>query len=167
MKALLFSDAQALVNEHGQKVIIPEIYTSIADQAFYGLQLTSVEIPGSISTIGQYAFFENQLENIESKVNLEHWVEASDLLETLTKNLQKYEKSKSEAQELYSFVESEWIDLRKKLDSSSVKVNDPMRINAEREISESKRFLDEGDIDSTLSSLGKTDEIIENLRRRI
>ena len=42
-----------------------------------------------------------------------------------------------------------------------------MRINAEREISESKRFLDEGDIDSTLSSLGKTDEIIENLRRRI
>ena len=111
--------------------------------------------------------WKNQLENIESKVNLEHWVEASDLLETLTKNLQKYEKSKSEAQELYSFVESEWIDLRKKLDSSSVKVNDPMRINAEREISESKRFLDEGDIDSTLSSLGKTDEIIENLRRRI
>ena len=111
--------------------------------------------------------WKNQLENIETKVNLEHWVEASDLLETLTKNLQKYEKSKSEAQELYSFVESEWIDLRKKLDSSSVKVNDPMRINAERKISESKRFLDEGDIDSTLSSLGKTDEIIENLRRRI
>lgn len=64
MKALFSSDAQALVNEQGQKVIIPEIYTSIADQAFYGLQLTSVDIPGSISTIGQYAFFANQLENI-------------------------------------------------------------------------------------------------------
>ena len=109
----------------------------------------------------------NQLEDIETKVNLEQWVEASDLLELLTKNLQKYEKSKSEAMELYSFVESEWIDLRKKLDSSQIKVNDSMRMNAESKISESKKFLEEGDIDSTLSSLGKTDEIMENLRRRI
>jgi hypothetical protein len=109
----------------------------------------------------------NQLEDIEIKVNLEQWVEASELLELLTKNLQKYEKSKSEAQELYSFVESEWIDLRKKLDSSNIKVNDSMRMNAESKLSESKKLLEEGDIDSTLSILGKTDEIMENLRRRI
>ncbi len=109
----------------------------------------------------------NQLEDIETKVNLEQWVEASELLELLTKNLQKYEKSKSEAQELYSFVESEWIDLRKKLDSSNIKVNDSMRMNAESKLSESKKLLEEGDIDSTLSTLGKTDEIMENLRRRI
>ena len=109
----------------------------------------------------------NQLEDIETKVNLEQWVEASELLELLTKNLQKYEKSKSEALELYSFVESEWIDLRKKLDSSNIKVNDSMRMNAESKLSESKKLLEEGDIDSTLSTLGKTDEIMENLRRRI
>ena len=109
----------------------------------------------------------NQLVDIETKVNLEQWVEASELLELLTKNLQKYEKSKSEAQELYSFVESEWIDLRKKLDSSNIKVNDSMRMNAESKLSESKKLLEEGDIDSTLSTLGKTDEIMENLRRRI
>ena len=109
----------------------------------------------------------NQLEDIETKVNSEQWVEASELLELLTKNLQKYEKSKSEAQELYSSVESEWIDLRKKLDSSNIKVNDSMRMNAESKLSESKKLLEEGDIDSTLSSLGKTDEIMENLRRRI
>ena len=109
----------------------------------------------------------NQLEDIETKVNSEQWVEASELLELLTKNLQKYEKSKSEAQELYSFVESEWIDLRKKLDSSNIKVNDSMRMNAESKLSESKKLLEEGDIDSTLSTLGKTDEIMENLRRRI
>ena len=109
----------------------------------------------------------NQLEDIETKVNSEQWVEASDLLESLTKNLQKYEKSRSEALELYSFVESEWIELRKKLDSSNIKVNDSMRMNAESKLSESKRLLEEGDIDSTLSSLGKTDEIMENLRRRI
>ena len=109
----------------------------------------------------------NQLEDIETKVNSEQWVEASDLLESLTKNLQKYEKSRSEALELYSFVESEWIELRKKLDSSNIKVNDSMRMNAESKLSESKKLLEEGDIDSTLSSLGKTDEIMENLRRRI
>ena len=109
----------------------------------------------------------NQLKDIETKVNSEQWVEASDLLELLTKNLQQYEKSKSEALELYSFVESEWIDLRKKLDSSNIKVNDSMRMNAESKLSESKKLLEEGDMDSTLSSLGKTDEIMENLRRRI
>ena len=109
----------------------------------------------------------NQLEDIETKVNSEQWVEASDLLELLTKNLQQYEKSRSEALELYSFVESEWIELRKKLDSSNIKVNDSMRMNAESKLSESKKRLEEGDIDSTLSSLGKTDEIMENLRRRI
>ena len=109
----------------------------------------------------------NQLEDIETKVNSEQWVEASDLLDLLTKNLQQYEKSRSEALELYSFVESEWIDLRKKLDSSNIKVNDSMRMNAESKLSESKKLLEEGDIDSTLSSLGKTDEIMENLRRRI
>ena len=109
----------------------------------------------------------NQLEDIETKVNSEQWVEASDLLDLLTKNLQQYEKSRSEALELYSFVESEWIDLRKKLDSSNIKVNDSMRMNAESKLSESKKLLEEGDIDSTLSTLGKTDEIMENLRRRI
>ena len=109
----------------------------------------------------------NQLEDIETKVNSEQWVEASDLLELLTQNLQQYEKSRSEALELYSFVESEWIDLRKKLDSFNIKVNDSMRMNAESKLSESKKLLEEGDIDSTLSSLGKTDEIMENLRRRI
>lgn len=109
----------------------------------------------------------NQLEDIETKVNSEQWVEASDLLELLTKNLQQYEKSRSEALELYSFVESEWIELRKKLDSSNIKVNDSMRLNAESKLSESKKLLEDGDIDSTLSSLGKTDEIMENLRRRI
>ena len=109
----------------------------------------------------------NQLEDIETKVNSEQWVEASELLELLTKNLQQYEKSRSEALELYSFVESEWIELRKKLDSSNIKVNDSMRMNAESKLSESKKLLEDGDIDSTLSSLGKTDEIMENLRRRI
>ncbi len=109
----------------------------------------------------------NQLKNIEDEANSEEWVEASRLLDILTKELQIFEKSKSEALELYSFVETEWIELRKKLDSSNIKVNDPMRINTENKLSECKRLYDEGDIDSTLSLLGETDEVIENIRRRI
>ncbi len=109
----------------------------------------------------------NQLKNIEDEANSEEWVEASRLLDILTKELQIFEKSKSEALELYSFVETEWIELRKKLDSSNIKVNDPMRINTENKLSECKRLYDEGDIDSTLSLLGETDELIENIRRRI
>ena len=40
-------------------------------------------------------------------------------------------------------------------------------INTENKLSECKRLYDEGDIDSTLSLLGETDEVIENIRRRI
>ena len=50
---------------------------------------------------------------------------------------------------------------------NNIKANDKMRISAESKISECKKLLDQGEIDSTLSCLGETDEIIENLRRRI
>ena len=109
----------------------------------------------------------NKLNQIEEKADSEQWIEASELLDSLAKELQSFEKSKSEALELYSFLESEWFNLRKKLESSNIKANDKMRISAESKISECKKLLDQGEIDSTLSCLGETDEIIENLRRRI
>jgi flagellin-specific chaperone FliS len=107
------------------------------------------------------------LKDIENKVTSDDWLGASDILSELTNDLQSYEKSLSEALELYSFIESEWNDLRRKLDSANIKVNDEMRIDAELNVSQCKTFLDDGDIDSTLVALGRTDEIIENLRRRI
>ena len=112
-------------------------------------------------------YWNNKLNQIEEKADLEQWIEASELLDSLSKELQSFEKSKSEALELYLFLESEWFNLRKKLESSNIKANDEMRISAESKISECKKLLDHGEIDSTLSCLGETDEIIENLRRRI
>ena len=112
-------------------------------------------------------FWNNRLNQIEEKADSGQWIEASELLDSLSKELQSFEKSKSEALELYLFLESEWFNLRKKLDSSNIKANDKMRISAESKISECKKLLDQGEIDSTLSCLGETDEIIENLRRRI
>jgi hypothetical protein len=108
-----------------------------------------------------------QLEEVESKAQQGDWVDASNSLKQITDQLQSYEKSLSEALELYTFIEGEWNNLRNRLESSNIKANDEMRLNAEKNISECKRFLDEGDIDSTLDSLGDTDMIIENLRRRI
>jgi flagellin-specific chaperone FliS len=111
--------------------------------------------------------FRTKLKDIENKVTSDDWLDASDILSELTNDLQSYEKSLSEALELYSFIESEWNNLRRKLDSANIKVNDEMRIDAELNVSRCKKFLDDGDIDSTLIALGRTDEIIENLRRRI
>ena len=112
-------------------------------------------------------YWNNKLNQIEEKADSEQWIEASELLDSLSKELQSFEKSKSEALELYLFLESEWFNLRKKLESSNIIANDEMRISAESKISECKKLLDQGEIDSTLSCLGETDEIIENLRRRI
>jgi flagellin-specific chaperone FliS len=42
-----------------------------------------------------------------------------------------------------------------------------MRLHAEKSLSQCKKYLDQGDIDLTRDALGRTDEIIENLRRRI
>ena len=108
-----------------------------------------------------------QLEEVESMAEKGDWVNASISLKKITDQLQSYDKSLSEALELYEFIESEWKSLRNKLESSNIKANDQMRLDAEKNISECKRFLDEGDIEATLESLGYTDGIIENLRRRI
>ena len=51
--------------------------------------------------------------------------------------------------------------------SANIKANDEMRMHAEKSLSQCKKYLDQGDIDSTRDALGRTDEIIENLRRRI
>ena len=114
-----------------------------------------------------FTSFTEALEEVESKAQQGDWVDASNSLKQITDQLQSYEKSLSEALELYTFIEAEWNNLRNRLESSNIKANDEMRLNAEKNISECKRFLDEGDIDSTLDSLGDTDMIIENLRRRI
>ena len=50
--------------EQGLDVVIPDGYTSIADDAFHGAQLTSVVIPGSITTIGEAAFEDNHLTSL-------------------------------------------------------------------------------------------------------
>ena len=65
MTVLTQSLAQALVQEQGKDVVIPDVYTSIDDKAFSGNQLTTVEIPDGVTTIGDDAFSRNQLTTIK------------------------------------------------------------------------------------------------------
>jgi hypothetical protein len=64
-KVLTKELAQALIDEQGLHVIIPEIYTSIADEAFYNKGLLSINIPSCITTIGINAFHRNNLHTVE------------------------------------------------------------------------------------------------------
>ena len=68
--------AHELVKEQGSNIVIPDIYTSIADSAFESVvsisaggrtrfpNLTSVIIPDSITSIGREAFAGNSLTNV-------------------------------------------------------------------------------------------------------
>ncbi|WP_071823029.1 leucine-rich repeat domain-containing protein [Synechococcus sp. WH 8109] len=64
-KVLTKELAQSLIDELGLNVVIPEIYTSIADKAFSGKGLVSVSIPESITMIGESAFESNDLYTVD------------------------------------------------------------------------------------------------------
>ena len=58
------SDAQALMEMQGSRVVIPEGYTRIDDQAFAGAPVTSVVLPSTLQTIGNQAFIDSGLADI-------------------------------------------------------------------------------------------------------
>lgn len=87
MTALTQELARELYREQGVDIVIPDTYTSIEEEAFYGLfdvqsvvipnsvvsigesafescSLTSLEIPDSVTTIEKSAFEDNQLESV-------------------------------------------------------------------------------------------------------
>ena len=65
MAVLTKSFADQLIAEQGKDVVISNIYTSIADDAFSGSGLTSVVIPDSVTSIGINAFQSNQLTSVD------------------------------------------------------------------------------------------------------
>ena len=111
--------------------------------------------------------WQSRLEEVETAASSGRWVNASQSLSSLTNDLASYESEASEARELLDFVQSEWSELRRRLDSSSIGPTDESRRATEAAVNEATEALDSGEIQNCLTALGNADELLENLRRRI
>ncbi len=69
-------------------------------------------------------FWQSRLEEVETAASSGAWTNASQFLTSLTNDLATYESEASEAKELLDFVQSEWSELRRRLDSSSIAPTD-------------------------------------------
>ena len=109
----------------------------------------------------------SRLEEVETAASSGAWVNASKSLTSLTDDLATYESEASEAKELLDFVQSEWSELRRRLDSSSIGPTDESRRATEAAVNEATQALDSGEIQDCLTALGNADELLEGLRRRV
>jgi hypothetical protein len=108
-----------------------------------------------------------RLAEVSEAAENEKWSIANEKLHSLSTDLQAYEIEIKEAKELHSFVVDEWKEMRRRLDSSNIKADDEMRTSAESAVATATKSLNTGDVQSTLKALGKADELLENLRRRV
>ena len=112
-------------------------------------------------------FWQSRLEEVETAASSGAWTNASQFLTSLTNDLATYESEASEAKELLDFVQSEWSELRRRLDSSSIAPTDESRRATEAAVNKATQALDSGQIQDCLTALGKADELLEGLRRRV
>ena len=112
-------------------------------------------------------FWQSRLEEVEAAASSGAWTNASQSLTSLTNDLATYESEAGEAKELLDFVQSEWSELRRRLDSSSIAPTDESRRATEAAVNKATQALDSGQIQDCLTALGKADELIEGLRRRV
>ncbi len=108
-----------------------------------------------------------RLSQIEAAAGTGDWTVAAASLKSLTDDLQAYEAEVGEAKELLEFVQSEWADLRRRLDSTSIGPADETRRASEAAIKQATEALEAGDVQASLTALGQADELLENLRRRV
>jgi len=108
-----------------------------------------------------------RLSQIEAAAGSGDWTEAAASLKSLTDDLQSYEAEVGEAKELLDFVQSEWKDLRRRLDSTSIRPTDESRRATEAAVKQATEALAAGDVQTCLTALGQADEFLENLRRRV
>ncbi len=110
--------------------------------------------------------WEERLQEILDDAKNEKWRVSLEKMEALTSDLDAINAAQGDAEELLNFIENEWKDTRNKLESSGVGPQDKDRLSCESEVSKARNALESGDVDSCLKSLGKSDELMERLRRR-
>ncbi len=107
-----------------------------------------------------------RLESVEKMASNGEWVNAAEALAKLTLELESFDSEVEEAREMLEFLENDWRELRKRLDSSGIGPKDPDRVASEKALAEANSLLGVGKISECLDSLGKADSAIEILRRR-
>jgi len=111
--------------------------------------------------------WEARLEQVSQMAEAGEWQDASQAMATLTSDLQAHEHRLSEAAELVRFVDEEWKDLRRRLDSAGIGPGDLGRMAAEKAVSEASSALEQGNIDSCHKALGTASAMLESQGRRV
>jgi len=68
---------------------------------------------------------------------------------------------------LLQFVKDEWRILRNQLEASGIKVGDEQRRDCEASVGDAESAHDLSDWQACLEALGKADDLMERLRRRV
>ena len=106
-----------------------------------------------------------RLQQVVESADSGDWVNAAELLQSMTSDLQAHEHSISEASELVRFVEEEWKTLRTKLDSAGIGPGDFSRMEAEKTVANASAALSSGDIETCHAALASAGEYLESLGR--
>ncbi|MDP6906299.1 MAG: hypothetical protein QF440_02660 [Candidatus Thalassarchaeaceae archaeon] len=108
----------------------------------------------------------SRLKNIEDATKRKSWSHAATLLERLTSDLDALDAASGDANELLTYVQNEWTELRKKLESRGIKAIDGERAACEKAVGAAHEGYKTGNLEECLSALGQADELMEKLRRR-
>ena len=106
-------------------------------------------------------------DELSSAADEKQWSHAATLLKRVVDDLDSETESSEEAEELLQFVKDEWRILRNQLEASGIKVDDEQRRECEASIGDAETAHGLSDWQGCLEALGKADDLMERLRRRV
>jgi len=106
------------------------------------------------------------LESIEHS-KARSWEDADNLLKKALSEVDSLTTIKNDSEELLTFLESEWIELRKRLDSNKIGPENENRRIVEKLVSEARSSFDIGSYHTSREHMGSADEVMELLRRLV
>jgi hypothetical protein len=106
-------------------------------------------------------------DELSSAADEKQWSHAATLLKRLVDDLDSETESGEEAEELLQFVKDEWRILRNQLEASGIKIDDEQRRDCEASVGDAESAHGLSDWQDCLEALGKADDLMERLRRRV
>ena len=109
--------------------------------------------------------FEDRLEKSILLSNEGLWIQADAELKSIIRDLDSVDAIRKDTGELLEFLEGEWKSLRKKLESSGIKSDNPSRRLAEKHITVARENFESDSLQASRNNMGSADEAMESLRR--